>query len=76
MSSPPYLQVVELSASYSSQLGELEALKQINLSIDQSEFVCIIGPSGCGKSTLLRTVAGLIQPTHGHFPDRYGFSTG
>jgi NitT/TauT family transport system ATP-binding protein len=37
----------------------LEALRQVNLSIRENDFVCIVGPSGCGKSTLLRMVSGL-----------------
>ena len=37
-----------------------EALKHINLTIDQGEFVAIMGPSGCGKSTLLN-ILGLLD---------------
>jgi NitT/TauT family transport system ATP-binding protein len=66
LSTPPYLHISDLSAKFTSQLGELHALANINLEVYRSEFVCIIGPSGCGKSTLLRVIAGLIKPTHGH----------
>ena len=45
--------------------SRVQALLDINLSIQQNEFVSLIGPSGCGKSTLLRTVADLIPPTDG-----------
>ncbi len=41
------------------------ALSDINLEIDDGEFVCIVGPSGCGKSTLLNLIAGLETPTEG-----------
>ncbi|MDU3154018.1 MAG: ABC transporter ATP-binding protein, partial [Anaerococcus hydrogenalis] len=41
------------------------ALKNINLSIDNNEFVSIVGPSGCGKSTMLRLISGLIRPSQG-----------
>ena len=44
---------------------EVYALKNINLSIGESEFISIIGPSGCGKSTLLRILANLDHPTSG-----------
>lgn len=40
-------------------------LENINLDIDDGEFVCIIGPSGCGKSTLVNLIAGLDAPTQG-----------
>lgn len=43
----------------------VEALKDINLSIKQGEFISIIGPSGCGKTTLLRLLAGLDVPESG-----------
>ncbi|HHT71486.1 MAG: ABC transporter ATP-binding protein [bacterium] len=41
------------------------ALEDINLTVKEGEFLCIVGPSGCGKSTLLRILAGLEQPTSG-----------
>ena len=39
------------------------ALADINLDIEEKEFVCLVGPSGCGKTTLLRIIAGLEKPT-------------
>lgn len=45
--------------------GLTHALTDINMTIEDGEFVCIVGPSGCGKSTLLRLIAGLIVPTTG-----------
>jgi NitT/TauT family transport system ATP-binding protein len=41
------------------------ALQDINLEIEQGEFISLIGPSGCGKSTLLRIIGDLISPTTG-----------
>ena len=41
------------------------ALQDINLSIPEGQFVCLLGPSGCGKSTLLNAVAGFSLPTSG-----------
>jgi NitT/TauT family transport system ATP-binding protein len=41
------------------------ALVDINLRIEEGEFVCLLGPSGCGKSTLLKIIAGLIPATSG-----------
>src|SRR5579883_2459819 len=40
-------------------------LQDLNFSIDQNEFVCIVGPSGCGKTSTLNIIAGFIQPTAG-----------
>lgn len=42
-----------------------ETLKDISLTIEDGEFVCIVGPSGCGKSTLLNIISGLDHPTSG-----------
>lgn len=48
-----------------SKKAELEAVKSINLEIDDKEFVVFVGPSGCGKSTTLRMIAGLENVTAG-----------
>ncbi|WP_456414683.1 phosphonate ABC transporter ATP-binding protein, partial [Oceanithermus profundus] len=42
-----------------------EALRDINVTIDDGEFVAVIGLSGAGKSTFLRTLNGLVRPTSG-----------
>jgi multiple sugar transport system ATP-binding protein len=45
--------------------GTVEVLKDINLTVEDGEFVVFVGPSGCGKSTLLRVIAGLEDATSG-----------
>ncbi len=45
--------------------GDVKVLHDINLTIDDGEFVVFVGPSGCGKSTLLRVIAGLEDITAG-----------
>jgi len=45
--------------------GSVEVLKDINLTVEEGEFVVFVGPSGCGKSTLLRVIAGLEDATSG-----------
>jgi multiple sugar transport system ATP-binding protein len=49
----------------SKSFGSVEVLRDINLSLEQGEFVVFVGPSGCGKSTLLRMIAGLEDITEG-----------
>ena len=49
----------------SDQRRDVVALADVNLSVKENEFVCIVGPSGCGKSTLLRILAGLELPSGG-----------
>jgi NitT/TauT family transport system ATP-binding protein len=46
-------------------VGSLNILRDISLSVQEKEFVCIVGASGCGKTTLLRLMAGLLEPTQG-----------
>ncbi|MFM9875787.1 MAG: ABC transporter ATP-binding protein [Nitrosarchaeum sp.] len=43
----------------------LKALDDVNLKIEDGEFICLVGPSGCGKSTFLRIIAGLETPDEG-----------
>ncbi|MCX7645234.1 MAG: ABC transporter ATP-binding protein, partial [Rhodobacteraceae bacterium] len=45
--------------------GPVEVLKDIDLTVEEGEFVVFVGPSGCGKSTLLRVISGLEDATSG-----------
>ncbi len=45
--------------------NEVEALREIDLTVTKGEFIALIGPSGCGKSTMLRLIGGLIPITSG-----------
>src|ERR671927_1674174 len=45
--------------------GTIAALKEVNLTIRQGEFIALLGPSGCGKSTTLNIIAGLLTATAG-----------
>lgn len=61
----PLLEVKDLGVTFTDDKGSLQALNQINFSIDPEQFVCVVGPSGSGKSTLIRVLAGLLKPTSG-----------
>lgn len=66
-------------AYYEPKLNEGRVvLKNINLSISENEFVCVIGPSGCGKTTLLNMIAGFEKPLKGEifYRDRKILSPG
>jgi ABC-type sugar transport system ATPase subunit len=52
-------------ANLHKSFGVIEALRDINLTVEDGSFVVLVGPSGCGKSTLLRTIAGLEPLTRG-----------
>jgi spermidine/putrescine transport system ATP-binding protein len=47
------------------RFDKFEAVKRLNLTINEGEFIAIMGPSGCGKTTTLRMLAGLEEPTEG-----------
>lgn len=59
------IEVKNLSKVYGSGEAEVKALKNINLNIEQGEFVAIVGPSGSGKSTLLHLLGGVDKPSSG-----------
>lgn len=60
-----FLQINQLNKHFPTKEGTLVVLKDINMLIEQGEFICAVGASGSGKSTLLRQIAGLDSPTTG-----------
>ena len=61
-----YVYLENVNMRFVTKKGVFEALKDVNLNIQQGEFVSIIGHSGCGKSTVLNLIAGLLEPSSGH----------
>ncbi|MPZ14688.1 MAG: ATP-binding cassette domain-containing protein [Chloroflexi bacterium] len=62
----PVVEFQGVSKTFTTRSGEsIEALRDVDLSVQPGELLTIVGVSGCGKSTLLRLVAGLVQPTSG-----------
>lgn len=59
MSATNLLHIQHLSKTFHSAKGDVKALHNIQLDIQEGEFITVIGPSGCGKSTLLKIIAGL-----------------
>jgi len=59
------LRTAALCKSYGTGNTRIDALKDVNISIRQGEFVAVVGPSGSGKSTLLHLLGGVDQPTSG-----------
>ncbi|MFB6395450.1 ABC transporter ATP-binding protein [Polymorphospora lycopeni] len=77
--------MIEISGLHKSFVGQdgstVNALDDVNLTVNENEFLTVLGPSGCGKTTLLKAIAGLIgwdsgdividgQPVRGPGPDR------
>jgi ABC-type nitrate/sulfonate/bicarbonate transport system ATPase subunit len=75
---PPLLRVSGVQKIFAASDGKVEALRDISITIEKGEFVCLLGASGCGKSTLLRIIAGFEKATrgsvavYGHEVDRPG----
>ena len=61
MTTSAFLSIEGLGVSY----GRTAVLDDINLQVDQGEFIALLGSSGCGKTTLLRTIAGFMKPSVG-----------
>jgi len=57
--------IEEVCKRFALDKGEVEALRDITLSLPAGSFTALIGPSGCGKSTLLRLIADVFPPTSG-----------
>jgi len=62
---PEIIQVKNLSKSYWRDSFEIPVLNNINLSVNEGDFLALMGPSGSGKTTLLNLIAGIDRPTKG-----------
>ena len=62
------LEVNGIAAAY----GNIEALRGVDLSVDEGAITCLLGPNGAGKTTLMMTIAGIVKPRRGNitFLDR------
>lgn len=59
------LSLRDINLQYAGEHGSVTALQDINLDIQEGEFICVLGPSGCGKSTMLKIIAGFLQQSSG-----------
>ena len=59
------IEAKNLNLVFGTADGPVQALKDVNLTVNQGDFVSFIGPSGCGKTTFLRAIAALEAPTGG-----------
>jgi sulfonate transport system ATP-binding protein len=60
------IDIRHVSKSFHKRDAVVDAVRDMNLTVERQEIVAVIGPSGCGKSTLLNMIAGLYAPTRGH----------
>ena len=59
------LKIQELSKNYLNKKQVICALENINLSINENDFIVLVGPSGCGKSTILSIIGDLEKKSNG-----------
>jgi NitT/TauT family transport system ATP-binding protein len=70
MDGPTLIRIEKLTKTFDSNGKSVSAIKELNLMIEEGEFVSLLGPSGCGKTTILRLIAGLETPTEGVIYER------
>jgi multiple sugar transport system ATP-binding protein len=66
------IDITDLTKRFESEQGTITAVEELNLTVEDGEFIVLVGPSGCGKTTTLRCVAGLEDVSEGSitFDDR------
>ncbi|MCU1374276.1 MAG: hypothetical protein JWO68_1562 [Actinomycetia bacterium] len=67
----PRVKIEGVGRSFLTSAGEVVALREVDLTIPDGQFCCLVGPSGCGKTTLLRIVAGIANPSAGRVEVRH-----
>jgi nitrate/nitrite transport system ATP-binding protein len=60
-----FIRVEHVEMVFDTKKGRFHALRDIDLGVQEGEFIALIGHSGCGKSTLLNLIAGLLKPSAG-----------
>ena len=63
---PPFIDVQNVSKSYTRDKFNIPVLNNINISVEEGDFIALMGPSGSGKTTLLNLIAGIDKPTKGN----------
>ncbi|NKB21035.1 MAG: ATP-binding cassette domain-containing protein [Alphaproteobacteria bacterium] len=63
--SEPIISLRDVSRVFHAQRGDVVALSEVDLDINEGEFITMVGPSGCGKSTALNVIVGLLDATTG-----------
>ncbi len=63
----PVIEIKNLVKNYKTDAGELEVLKNLDIGINEGEFVALMGPSGSGKSTFMNILGCLDKPTSGRY---------
>src|SRR5512133_2478262 len=61
----PLVEMRNITMAYGTGTKRFVAVSDVNIRVDEGEFVALLGPSGCGKSTLLRIMTGLQKPSEG-----------
>lgn len=59
------LEINNISKTFNTLNGEINAIKSISFDVNNEQFIAIVGSSGCGKSTLLNIISGLLEKTNG-----------
>ena len=59
------LEINNISKTFNTLNGEINAIKSISFDVNNEDFIAIVGSSGCGKSTLLNIISGLLEKTNG-----------
>ena len=70
------IEINNLYKTYYTKNAEIDALRNINMKVNEKDFIAIVGPSGCGKSTLLSIIGGLEEKTKGEIKKRENLKIG